>query len=413
MVKISLIKPLDQPLGNRRLLTELKLALDDAAFNELFIIVAYAKSGPLLRLKSRLERWHNSGKTAHIILGIDQQGTSIEALELSLELFDSIYITQNVGITFHPKIYLFKGTEQARSFVGSNNLTVGGTEKNFETSVHIEMGLPDDKSVLAEITASWNELLPENCAATFKLDRKGLLKLKKQNLVLPEKFLYSKMKAGDSASVSASAWGKKSKINIKPESPLPKEILLGRKKTKTVKTKTHNSPDTKPVVPKQKIENTTVVARGLVMQIKPHHNGEIFLSVIAAKQYPDFFDWPFTGATTPKKPGNPTYPQMTPDPIVDIEVFGEKSKPLMSLAKYRLNTVYYEKNSEIRITASPLVDVVPEFSVLIIELSPVEGIKYKMTIHRPDSPDYDLWVSACNQTMPSGGKPIARKFGWF
>ena len=39
-------------------------------------------------------------------------------------------------------------------------------------------------------------------------------------------------------------------------------------------------------------------------------------------------------------------------------------------------------------------------------------IDYEICIYRPDSPQYTSWLSACNQSMPSGGKK-ARKFGWF
>lgn len=407
MAEISLIKPLDQPPGTRRLLDDLKVALQSDSFDALYIIVAYAKSGPLHRLRELLENWRKAGKSLNIILGVDQQGTSLEAIELSQELFDNVYITQNTGITFHPKIYLFKGKHNARGFIGSNNLTVGGTEKNFESSVQIEMNLPNDNENLSELMSAWNDLMPINCAATRLLDQALLSELITQGTILKEKVLYSRSNQSGSASVSAKSRGKKSKLKIKPESPLPKSILKANQKASTAFKKT------KPGTAKTKPPKTHVTARGLVMQIKPHHNGEIFLSVIAAKQNPDFFDWPFTGATTPKKAGNPTYPQMTPDPLVDVEVYGASPDPIIALNKYRLNTVYYEKNSEIRVTASPLVGTVPDYSILIMELSETDGVKYNMTIHRPDSPEYDDWLATCDQQMPSGGKPIARKFGWF
>jgi phosphatidylserine/phosphatidylglycerophosphate/cardiolipin synthase-like enzyme len=101
--------------------------------------VAYAKSGPLLRLRERLEAWKKAGKTSAAIIGIDQQGTSREALELALELFDCVYTTQETGLTFHPKIYFFSGAAESMAFIGSNNLTVGGTEKNFEAGLLVEM----------------------------------------------------------------------------------------------------------------------------------------------------------------------------------------------------------------------------------------------------------------------------------
>ena len=109
MPSLSLIRPVDQPLGNRRLLHALEESLNDGRLSSLRLIVAYAKSGPLHRLREDFDSWRSRGATTEAILGIDQQGTSREALELALTLFDTVYITQANGITFHPKLYLFTG----------------------------------------------------------------------------------------------------------------------------------------------------------------------------------------------------------------------------------------------------------------------------------------------------------------
>ncbi len=154
------------------------------------------------------------------------------------------------------------------------------------------------------------------------------------------------------------------------------------------------------------------VAHGLAIQIRPHHNGEIFLSVRAALQNPAFFSWPFTGETTPKIAGRAPYPQHDPDPIVNFVVYGKEQKPVLVLTKYPLNTVYYAENSEIRITALPVVEVSPEYSIMIIEPSNETGTTWDITVHRPDSPEFDSWLAVCNQSMPGGGKQ-PRKFGWF
>ena len=159
------------------------------------------------------------------------------------------------------------------------------------------------------------------------------------------------------------------------------------------------------------IDSATSV-RGFAIQVKPHRNGEIFLSRTAVLQNPAFFGWPFTGKTTPKIPGNPAYPQIDPDPIVNLAVFGAAPTAVLTLNSFALNTVYYEKKSEIRITISPLVKVVPEYSIMTFELSDSPDTTYEITVHTPDSPEYAAWVVACNQTMPGGGKK-PRKFGWF
>jgi HKD family nuclease len=392
MVSFSIIGPLDQPLGNKRLLQELKAGFNQGEFSTYRMIVAYAKTGPLYRLYEHIAKWRLDGAIAEAIVGIDQQGTSKEALELMLELFNRVYVTQSSGITFHPKIYTFLGTTKARAHIGSNNLTVGGTEKNFETTCILELNLPDDANNLAEIERTWQELLPENCQATRLLTSSLLQELVSAGLVLNERDIRSH--EADRAKVGTV--NHSGTIEIKPESPIPASIMTTKGKPVAAGTESSNE------------------VRGFAIQVRPHSNGEIHLSVSAALQNPKFFKWPFNGKTIPKKAGNPSYPQLLPDPIVNITVFGAPTDPLIEISNYALNTVYYSTNSEIRITASPILEFVPEFSIMIFEESEEETVTYDITIHRPDSPSYGLWLSACNQTMPSGGGgKVPRKFGWF
>ena len=399
MPRISLIRPLDQPPGTRRLLDDLKAALEDDRLLHFKLIVAYAKSGPLHRLREHLDSWRDAGKTAEAILGIDQKGTSTEALDLALTLFDSVYVTQVPTITFHPKIYLFAGNRFARAFVGSNNLTVGGTEKNFEAAIDVGFDLPDDADALASFETAWYELLPPSCPATRLLTITLLSQLRADRVVVAEKDM--RPNAGQDAGFGRSIREAPEGFHVVPESPLPKKLLSSKPAPLITKGGTPVGPD-----------RSEASVRGFAIQIKPHHNGEIFLSRTAASQNPAFFGWPFTGKTTPKKPTNPSYPQLDPDPIVNITVFGNASAPILTLNSYALNTVYYAAKSEIRVTASPLVDVVPDYSVMLMEPSTTSGLTYEITIHTPDSPEYAGWVTACNQIMPGGGKE-PRRYGWF
>ena len=402
MIRLSLLRPLDQPPGTRRLLHDLKAALQDDRFNRFRTIVAYAKTGPLYRLQSLLQQWRESSKTAAAIFGIDQKGTSKEALELALLLFDEVYVSQQRGITFHPKIYLFDGEHYGWAFVGSNNLTVGGTEKNFEAGIHVELDLPDDQQQLSLFESAWTNLLPASCPATVRLDIQVLNDLVNRRAVLSEQELRS-VNRGDGDAIAVGHQEQRSSIEILPESPLPRKVQGSNRFTTSQSSSSRMSVSTVTDPPS---------VRGFAIQIKPHHNGEVFLSVTAVKQNPTFFKWPFTGQTTPKRPNNPSYPQLTPDPVVNLTVFGSLPTPILIRTAYPLNTVYYQRRSEIRITASPLVDVVPPYSIMIIEHSQIHGIDYEMTVYCPDSVEFSHWVQACNQTMPGGGT-TPRKYGWF
>lgn len=418
MAQFDLLRPTDQPPGKRRLLRDLDAVLQDATYSDLRWVVAYAKSGPLLRLEARLRAWKAAKKASAVIFGIDQRGTSSEALQLALELFDTVYTTQEAGLTFHPKIYYFRGPDTAEAFVGSNNLTVGGTEKNFEAAVHLRLDVAADAAGIAELEAAWADLLPGACLATEALDAASLADLIADGSVVSEATLTWGGSTGDNATVGKTARGRRSGMLIMPESPLP---VSARRRTAPATRQPGAGgalaaagaapavPALGPTPPAGQVVGTV---RGLAIQVRAHGNGEIFLSVIAARQNPAFFKWPFTGRTVPKKPGNPSYPQLDPDPTVNISVFDAGPAPVLTLPRYALNTVYYERNSEIRVTASPLVGVVPEYSVMILEVSADPKVDYEITIYTPASPSHALWVAACNQSMPGGGR-VPRKFGWF
>ena len=372
-------------------------------------IAAFAKSGPLLRLQEHMTAWRKAGKTSAAILGVDHQGTSKEALELANSLFDQVYVTQDRRITFHPKIYLFTGENSAEAFVGSNNLTVGGTETNFEAAVQVKLELPVDAQLLGQFETAWCNLLPECCEATDPLDSVLLARLVADRVVINEKDM---RKIGGRSNKSRVGRSQRSSLYIKPASPLPAKVAMQVHDVSDSQGQFGMASATSAASSGSDVELPPAHPRGHVIQIKPHHNGEIFLSVTAVLQYPHFFRWPFHGETTPKNPGNPTYPQLEPDPIVNIEVFGEDPNPILRLPNYPLNTVYYERKSEIRITASPLVDVTPEYSIMIMELSDAPDISYEIAIHRPESTEYEDWLAICNQQMPGGGRR-PRRFGWF
>jgi HKD family nuclease len=402
MAGIQILKPVDAAVGNRRLLDELKNDLDADDYSDFRWLVAYAKAGPLQRLKTRLQAWRTKGRTIRAIFGIDQQGTSREALELALALCDEIYVTQERGITFHPKAYIFTGDAKARLYIGSNNLTVGGTETNFEATVLIEAALPADNAVLAEINELWDQLLPAQCVATRVLDQALLNNLVASGDVVDEKTL---RKTQNKATKAKKTSTPKAGLKLKPPSPLPAGAKAAAAPQQAAPAQAVQAVPAPAAVP-------ATQAVGLAIQIKPHHNGEIFLSKLAVNQNPAFFDFPFNALTVPKKAGGIPYPQRLPDPVVNIQVYGAGGALLHTENAYKLNTVFYEPKNEIRVTALPLVQHVPDYSVLVMTAGETAGIDYEMTIYTPDNPDYASWVAACNQQMPGGGK-VPRKFGWF
>ena len=205
--------------------------------------------------------------------------------------------------------------------------------------------------------------------------------------------------------------------SVSPAAPsaIPKSSLA-KAKPKTAKKKVASKKTaTKKTAKKaaKKLIDPITVCESLVLQIVPHHNGEVLLSKVAINQNPSFFGFPFTGRTTPKKAGkNAAYPQRDPDPVVNINVYDDKGTLALKKDKFALNTVFYEAKGEIRITiSSDILKATDKFSILHLQ-SGDEDVDYYMDIYNPGSSRYDYYLAVCDQTLPSGGAAQARKMGW-
>lgn len=401
MAKISIQKPTDQPSGKVRLLNELRDNLKRPDLNKFRIIVAFAKVGPLLRLEQDIQNWINNDKIVEAIFGIDERGTSFQALQFALAYFHQVYVAHISGVfnpTFHPKIYLFTDQDKAVAYVGSNNLTVGGTETNLETNIKFELDLPGDAEILSELEGCWDDTLQ----ISRELNEELLKELFDSGQVPNERETRKITSVGekDTTKKSQPAFPK---LRVIPPSPLP------RKKSQKPREKGIISP-----IKPTPTEANTFAVKALVIQITPHPNGEVFLSKTAIDQNPEFFGWPFKGWTIPKKPSNKAYPQREPDPIVNITVFDKAGIPVVSCIEFSLNTVYYDRNSEMRITISQdVVQATPEYSIMVLKQAEIDqSYDYDIEIYTPGSEQYQAYLAVCNQTMPSGGKQRARRFGW-
>jgi hypothetical protein len=411
MVQVSFLRPIDQFSGARRILQDLKDCFQSDQYNELVISVAFAKTGPLLRMASFIGKWRKQRKRVRAIIGIDMNGTSKQALEFALASFDETYITHSTShSTFHPKFYLFFGADEAICYQGSHNLTVGGTETNLEGGAVIRMALPADDATFQEALSCWTSLLPDDCNMTKRLDRNLLDELVRGAYVFDEKHKPPKQSAVETSPDGSSQEGVTKPSSFprtfpRPPSSLPKDILsvpsqaAGKKAGK-------KAPILSVVPP------TAVASEALVIQIVPHHNGEVFLSKQAVNQQPSFFGYPFTGKTVPKRAGNPSYPQRVPDPVVNITVYDRQGNNVLTKLNFNLNTVLYELKSEIRITFSPdLLRVIDNYSVMVMRQT-AEAHDYDIEIHNPGSQRYDEYLNVCNQTLPSGGAAQSRRMGW-
>lgn len=121
-------------------------SFSDKAFNKFGCLVAFASSSGINGMSEAIEKSKQHIKQFRVVVGIDQKGTSKEALEalLKLDIGTSIYYTCS-PLTFHPKVYLFEGNVKNRIIVGSSNLTKQGLFQNMEASLIVDFTIPDEE----------------------------------------------------------------------------------------------------------------------------------------------------------------------------------------------------------------------------------------------------------------------------
>jgi len=415
MPNITIIGAAAQPQNEFRLLNWLESNLRNEEYTNFIIEAAFAKQNPFIKLNEALTIWKNAGKHVTAYIGIDHKGTSIQALQHSLRYFNQVYITHARYSTFHPKTYLFYGSNYAVFYSGSNNFTSGGLETNFESGLIVELNLLDsgDKVFLDNLLENYSILNAKiNCC--IQLDENVLSQLQSDNYLLDEtkqnetitKTKTQETNIGEIPSIDTIFGNYRA---------LPPRALPKQKKSQ----QQHKAANKKVITTDGTLKiaaNGAVGANGLVIQIKQmqdKHNGEIMLSKSAVDQNHAFFGYPFSGKTTPKLAKNEPSEQREPDPIVNIQVIDAAGKLIKSAINYGLNTIYYTTKSELRITISvSIMSTIPSHTILVMTRATDNSYDYDLVFYHPGSMLYNEYLKVCNQIMPSGGANAPRKFGW-
>ncbi|WP_445256331.1 hypothetical protein [Nocardioides aurantiacus] len=148
------------------------------------------------------------------------------------------------------------------------------------------------------------------------------------------------------------------------------------------------------------------------MEVRPHHNGEVFLSYRAIRDDPGFFGHPFSGWSTPTSTAAP-YPAATPDPLVEILVYDVSGTVTHHKPVHGLNVVDYERKREIRITLPDrLQDHIPEMSLLVMTRNPSPVLDYRLEFFAPGAPQIASYVPQLVNALPTGGSGVPRRYGW-
>ena len=205
--------------------------LKEKKFNSFTGFSAFASEAGIYGLSDHINSAKKNFKKLTIIVGIDQGGTSKEALEEILSLnIESYIFYQKENPIFHPKFYLFEGTNEVKIILGSSNLTGTGLFTNIESSLLIEFNQTnkDGLALLSELKTYYKSLLNFSDPNIFKIDNKVINDFFLDGIVPDEatrKRNYSKGTATSTGSKS-----KKSKIPKRSIPKIPSSIFPTKNK---------------------------------------------------------------------------------------------------------------------------------------------------------------------------------------
>ena len=113
------------------------------SFNTAQFVVAFATESGILSIETAFKS--GTIETFQYVVDTDQQATTRQALEaLRATDIDASWIRmRDAAVTFHPKVYHFKGSELTRLIIGSANVTQPGLQNNVEAAVLLEADSDD------------------------------------------------------------------------------------------------------------------------------------------------------------------------------------------------------------------------------------------------------------------------------
>jgi HKD family nuclease len=422
------IEILAQPFGGADLGTAITTELERGAWTSFRAAVAFLKVSGLRHVASPLDAFLGAGGQAKLSIGIDHDGTSLEGLQDLWRVINGraeLYVfKEGQGgqvRTFHPKAFLFQRADEAVAIVGSGNWTGGGLFTNHELGLRIELDLThgDSADVVTALEASLDEWQTPS-PACIPVDGPLLVNLFASGDLLSEAAIAAAARAARAAPRQGSArqtagrprrFGASGATGLPPIPPHPPAM-------RPPAVAAPSPPPRRPVVaPAPVTPPTGLVSTGhhaLLIEVRPHHNGEIFLSKTAIDDDPGFFGYPFTGWTRPKKTGNRPYPMVTPDPQVEIVVYDAQGRQVVR-QEHSLNVVFYSPKSEIRITIPPEpLARIPQLSLLVMSRNPSPPYDYRLDFYPPNcnTPYVQQYRAKLVHALPSGGAATKRRYGW-
>lgn len=229
--------------------------LADKEFHAFTAISAFVSQAGVRGLLPYINEAKKHLNVITVITGVDQKGTSKEALEALLELDVNAYVFYQPSITiFHPKIYLFEGIKKSALIIGSSNLTAQGLFSNIETSLLLQIQNETDKEIIVQLKNYYKGLFDLTEPNLKKLDKKLIKALLKANVVPTEE---ARKALQEEAQKTADKEAEKLIYQIFPKRAIAKIPAAFRKSKKIEKKKTGKAKVLNPI--KIDFKNTSLL----------------------------------------------------------------------------------------------------------------------------------------------------------
>lgn len=147
-------------------------------------LVAWVSAAGLRLIEPALRHFLDAGHSVFWIVGVDLGGTGHEALQFIYDLKRAypagrvdarVFSTGDNQSIFHPKVYWLDSNDRKVVIVGSANATAGGLNRNFETSLELEVEPLVDDVLLEDLNFLWvsysSPLPPLTAANLLEIDR--------------------------------------------------------------------------------------------------------------------------------------------------------------------------------------------------------------------------------------------------
>lgn len=188
-MNITLLGQGYEPISNNSVGKYLIKFLADTDFHSFVGISAFASQAGVNGLSKHIAAAKKHLKIITIVTGVDQKGTSQEALEALLNLKINAFVFYQPSYTiFHPKIYFFEGVDKSELIIGSSNLTSQGLFTNVEASllISIDNSVEADRKVVEQLKDYFIGIFDFTDPNLKKLSKKIIADLVKAKVVPTE-----------------------------------------------------------------------------------------------------------------------------------------------------------------------------------------------------------------------------------